>query len=116
MKKIIAAVLVSGMALGGYGVVNASPGEFSKHGHKGKGCQHGKKGRRLARMTAVLGLSKKQVAQIQAVKAKYGPRKMALRSEMRSEVNKILTPEQQAKKKAFRQSRHMGRHHGRHHH
>ena len=123
MKKIAAIILTGSLALGSYGFLSASPGEYSGHGMQGKGCQHGKHGkygkmrgeRRLARMTTVLGLSKKQVEQIRAVKNKYRPQKMALRTAMRAEVNKILTAEQRAKKQKMHKGRH-GRHHGHHGH
>ena len=88
MNRLTAVLLTSGIALGGFGMVNASPGGHGSHGHKGKYCQHGKHGKgrgaaRLARMTKKLGLNDTQVKQIKAIKAKYAPQKTALRTKMK---------------------------------
>jgi len=153
MNKTAAILLTTSLALGGYGVANASADHQGKHEYQGKHCKHGKYGKkdgeaRLERMKAKLGLSEKQVTQIRAIKDKHRPGKMALRgkmketrmqlraamhadqidkakvkqlaqqmgslkvekimlkADMRSEVNKVLTAEQRAKKKEIHKGRH----------
>jgi len=158
MNKIASTILIGSLAMGGYGMAVASPdGHGNGHEYKSHHCKHKQRGgqSRIERMKTMLGLTEKQVQQMQSLKAKFKPRKQALRGkmkstkmqlratmksdtvdkakitqlattmgnlktekillkvEMRTEVNKILTAEQRAKRKAMFAS-HKGKHKGKH--
>ena len=89
MNKLTTTLLTASLALGSFGIIIASPGEYGKYGHKGKYCQQGKHGKghgaaRITRMTSVLGLNSKQVKQLEAIQAKYQPKRIALRTKMQA--------------------------------
>jgi len=110
MNKIAVTLLAGSLALGGYGLVNASPDSYEKYEYQGKHCKHGKEGR-LERMKSTLDLSEDQVTKIRAIKDKYRPEKMALRGKMkdaRKQLREAMHADSIDKNKVKKLARQMG--------
>ena len=97
MKKIISAVLVGSMALGGLSIAITS-GDYNDHrgGHHGKYCKQGGEGKyekghhkkgiehRMQRMMKHLELSEEQATKVRSVFDKHSEQLSALRTEKMS--------------------------------
>ena len=90
MNKLITALLIGGLSLGGMAIASADSDHYRKGEHHGKYCDKGK-GRmsRIERMTSELGLNETQVKQMRDIEAKYQPKMQALRDQLKANRQKL---------------------------
>lgn len=113
MNRILPALIVSSLALGGLAVAQADDDRQERRGQHGKYCdKHGKDfGSRIERMAQRLNLTEEQTKQVRAIKEKYRPdmRKLADRKrDTRRQLREVMHADNVDQDKVKKLARKMG--------
>lgn len=85
MNKLLTALLVGSLTLGGLTLAKADDDDKGKGEYKGRYCEYGMgRASRIERMAEALGLSESQLKQVREIQEKYHPKKQVLRDKMKS--------------------------------